>query len=91
MDIRGTLHQLVDDMLDQDPRRALIAYRLMAHEHLPWLVISVDLLGPVDLSRRSGDRTHRSDYRPHLGKKIPGHPKPFASPTSGSSCRSDSD
>ena len=37
MDIRGTLHQLVDDMLDQDPRRALIAYRLMAHEHLPWL------------------------------------------------------
>ncbi len=37
MDIGTRLHRLLDDMLGQDPRRALIAYRQLADEHLPWL------------------------------------------------------
>ncbi|MCU0261106.1 MAG: hypothetical protein MUE78_08820 [Ilumatobacteraceae bacterium] len=37
MDLRRELHRLVDDALDHDPRRALIAVRLLADEHQPWL------------------------------------------------------
>jgi hypothetical protein len=37
MDVRVDLHRLVDEVLDDDPRAALIAYRRLADEHLAWL------------------------------------------------------
>jgi hypothetical protein len=49
MDIGTRLHRLLDDVLGQDPRRALIAYRQLADEHLPWLELRV-----VALAKREG-------------------------------------
>ena len=37
MDIRGRLHLLIDDILSDDPRAALIALREFSDHHLPWL------------------------------------------------------
>ncbi len=37
MDIRTRLHHLVDDILGEDPRAALIAYRELSDAQLPWL------------------------------------------------------
>lgn len=45
MDFGTRLHRLLDDVLGQDPRRALIAYRELANEHLPWLELRVVALG----------------------------------------------
>lgn len=49
MDIRRELHEQLDDTLGDDPRRALIAYRSLADDHLPWLEQRV-----VALARRDG-------------------------------------
>ncbi|CAB4886268.1 unannotated protein [freshwater metagenome] len=37
MDIRSRLHVMVDDILGDDPRTALIAFRELSGEQLPWL------------------------------------------------------
>lgn len=49
MDIRRELHRLVDDVLGDDPRRALIACRLLTDDHLPWMECKV-----IALARREG-------------------------------------
>ena len=49
MDFGTRLHRLLDDVLGQDPRRALLAYRQLADEHLPWLELRV-----VALAKREG-------------------------------------
>ena len=47
MDIRGRLHLMIDDILGQDPRAALIAMRELNDHHVPWLEQRV-----VSLARR---------------------------------------
>jgi hypothetical protein len=37
MTMQRELHALIDDALGDDARRALVAYRMLASEHLPWL------------------------------------------------------
>jgi IS30 family transposase len=37
MSTQRELHQLVDEMLGDDGRRALVAYRRITDDHLPWL------------------------------------------------------
>ena len=37
MDIRGRLHLMIDDILSDDPRAALIALRELSDHHIPWL------------------------------------------------------
>lgn len=49
MNVRTDLHRLIDEVLDDDPRPALIAYRRLAKEPLPWLEQRV-----VALARRDG-------------------------------------
>jgi hypothetical protein len=49
MDIRRQLHEQLDHTLGDDPRRALIAFRSLADDHLPWLEQRV-----VALARREG-------------------------------------
>ena len=49
MDIARRLHLIIDDMLGQDPRRALIAHRELKDEHLPWLEQRI-----VALAKRDG-------------------------------------
>ena len=49
MNVHTDLHRLIDEVLDDDPRRALIAYRRLAKEHVPWLEQRV-----VALARREG-------------------------------------
>ena len=49
MDINTRLHRLLDDALGQDPRRALLAYRQLSKEHLPWIEQRI-----VALARREG-------------------------------------
>ena len=44
------LHSLIDDMISDDSRRALAAYRRFANEHLPWLERRAVLAG-----RQRGD------------------------------------
>lgn len=37
MNLHGRLNRCIDDTLSQDPRAALIAYRQLADEYMPWL------------------------------------------------------
>lgn len=37
MDLHGRLNRCIGDTLGQDPRAALIAYRQLADEYMPWL------------------------------------------------------
>lgn len=48
MDIRDELHELVDDVVGDDPRRALMAYRRLSGDELGWLEQRV-----VALARRN--------------------------------------
>ena len=50
MSVHRELHSLVDDMIGDDSRRALVAYRRFSTEHLPWLERRAVLA-----SRRRGD------------------------------------
>ncbi len=50
MSTQRELHQLVDEMLGDDARRALLAYRRFTEDHLPWLERRVVLA-----ARRRGD------------------------------------
>ena len=49
MDVHLHLTSLIDDLLSDDPRAALIAYRRLAVDELPWLEQRV-----VALARREG-------------------------------------
>ena len=49
MDVARELHQLIDDLLGDDPRRALIAYRRLTVDEMPWIEQRV-----VALARRNG-------------------------------------
>ena len=49
MDVRRQLHRSIDEILSDDPRAALIAYRRFAADELPWLEHRV-----VALARREG-------------------------------------
>jgi hypothetical protein len=37
MSVQVELHRLIDDVLGEDSKRALAAYRRLADDHLPWL------------------------------------------------------
>ena len=37
MEVRDQLKALLDDVLDDDPRAALIAYRRLVEHELPWI------------------------------------------------------
>jgi hypothetical protein len=47
MNARRDLHRLIDDLLGDDPREALIAYRRLTNDEVPWLEYRV-----VNLARK---------------------------------------
>ncbi|HEY4331923.1 MAG TPA: hypothetical protein VGM78_05120 [Ilumatobacteraceae bacterium] len=49
MDTRADLHRLLDNLLSDDPRTALIAFRQLSTDELPWLEQRT-----VALARRHG-------------------------------------
>jgi IS30 family transposase len=50
MSVEREIHSLIDEMLGDDSRRSLAAYRRFSTEHLPWLERRAVLAG-----RRRGD------------------------------------
>ena len=49
MSVRDDLGRIIDDLLDDDPRTALLAYRRLTADELPWLERRV-----IALARREG-------------------------------------
>lgn len=48
MNARADLHRLVDDLLSDDPRTALVAYRRLTVDELPWLEQRVVALARIN-------------------------------------------
>src|SRR5262245_45234724 len=83
--VRDELHRLVDDVLGEDARSALIAYRNLAEQQLPWLEQRVvaqarlDGLNWAQIGRLLG--RSRQSVRDRFASLVPGiAPGPIETP-----------
>ncbi|RLE25744.1 MAG: hypothetical protein DRJ50_02325 [Actinobacteria bacterium] len=79
MSVAKELHGLIDDILSDEPQRALAAYRRLADDQLPWLERRAVLLARGDdiswaaiarLLRKSRQAVHQRFSRPFSAKEL---------------------